>query len=377
MKRSILAIIVATSTISAFNAYAEPLQAQAGRDMAAAKAVASLASYNMDKAAKSGDASQISRAQKDLNSALAQVRSTALRNQLAQQRDAQAASIGQLNALKSQDLANQQAQVTAHMNQVTANMSATPNAPAAPVQSVTPSATPSVPSAPASPSAPLTVTVNTASPTTAPGMAPGTVVGAAPAPVSYTVSQTVVNPNLSTAPVAGLPAGSVINGVAAPATLSSTTVANTTDAAALQAALTASKMASSAAAPGVAPSTMNPGVKTNPVGNPVAITSKVANSSINVGVSSVPASTPVQVGSIITTAGAIAAIDSTIQISIPYESVFDAPVKSVHSDHQKNSRSEHGTGNGANNAQASRSAGGFSTAGSHIGGGKSGGGFHY
>lgn len=209
------------------------------------------------------------------------------------------------------------------------------------------------------------------------GLPAGTIVGTPVTPIDQNVTTIVTKPNLSTAPVAGLPAGSLVNGVPATTVLSSTTVANTTGAAALQAALTASKMASSAAAPGVAPSSMNTGVKTNPVGNPVVITSKVANSSINVGVSSVAASTPVQVGNIVTTAGAIAAIDSTIQISIPYESVFNHPVKSVHSDHQKTSRSEHGTGNGSDNAQASRSAGGFSTAGSHIGGGRSGGGFHY
>lgn len=341
MKRTILGVIIAVSAAtSAFNIHAEPLQAQAGRDMAAAKAVASLASYNMDKAVKSGNASQISRAQNDLNSALAQVRSTALRAQLAQQRDAQAAAVGQLNALKAQDLANKLAQVTAHMNQVTAGMSATPATPVAQVAPTPPTATPQAPSAPQAPLAPLTVTVNTALPGSTPGYASGIVVGAAPA---------------SNAPLSG------------------TTVANTTGPAALQAALTASKMASSVSTPGAAPSTMVSGIKTNPAGKPVAFT---YNSSINVNVSTVPASTPVHVGDLVTTAGAVAAIDPNAQISVPMNSVFIAPVRSAHNDHQKHSRSEHGTGNGANNAANSHSARGLG-GGSNIGGGKSGGGFHY
>lgn len=180
----------------------------------------------------------------------------------------------------------------------------------------------------------------------------------------------------------------------APVAPHTTTVVNTTSAAAGMAALTAGKMASSVAPVGKAPNTMdqgtkvnpagNPvnnvapaGVKTNPAGNPVAISSKPANSSINIAAGSLKPSTPVKVGNTITTAGDIAKTNPNTQISVPVESVFNKPSQSNHSDRDHASSHEHGTGNGSSNAQASRSAGGFSTAGSHIGGGRSGGGFHY
>lgn len=195
----------------------------------------------------------------------------------------------------------------------------------------------------------------------------------------------------------------------APVAPHTTTVVNTTSAAAGMAALTAGKMASSVAPVGKAPNTMdqgtkvnpagNPvnnvapaGVKTNPAGNPVnqvagtkvnpagtpvAISSKPANSSINIAAGSLKPSTPVKVGNTLTTAGDIAKTNPNTQISVPVESVFNKPSQSNHSDRDHASSHEHGTGNGSSNAQASRSAGGFSTAGSHIGGGRSGGGFHY
>ncbi|MCS5737221.1 hypothetical protein, partial [Herbiconiux daphne] len=73
---------------------------------------------------------------------------------------------------------------------------------------------------------------------------------------------------------------------------------------------------------------------------------------------------------------AIAAVNPTAQISVPMDSAFAAPSrKGGHSENNRSNNSEHGTGNGGSNAQNSRSAGGLAD--SHVGGGRSGGGFHY
>lgn len=70
-----------------------------------------------------------------------------------------------------------------------------------------------------------------------------------------------------------------------------------------------------------------------------------------------------------TTAGAIAAIDPEAQIDTPINSVFAAPARKGGSNRgDRNSRSEHGTGNGGNNAANSNSAHGLG-GGNHIGGG--------
>lgn len=70
-------------------------------------------------------------------------------------------------------------------------------------------------------------------------------------------------------------------------------------------------------------------------------------------------------------------IDPTIQVDVPFNSAFMRPVKGNNHKDTNRSTDEHSTGNGSNNAKASHSAGGFSTTGSHIGGGNTGGGFAY
>ncbi|HBC0018013.1 TPA: hypothetical protein JG871_003932 [Enterobacter hormaechei subsp. xiangfangensis] len=110
----------------------------------------------------------------------------------------------------------------------------------------------------------------------------------------------------------------------------------------------------------------------------VVNTTKPTNAVINMSVTDVKPSTPVtKPDGTITTAGQIAAVDPTAQISLPIASAFSpAPRKGGH-ENSSTSRAEHGTGNGGANAQGSRSAGSFSTRGEHIGGGAVGGGFHY
>ena len=69
-----------------------------------------------------------------------------------------------------------------------------------------------------------------------------------------------------------------------------------------------------------------------------------------------------------TTAGEIAKVDPNVQIAVPH---VDALIVSQRqgSDHSRNnSRHEHGTGNGSNNAANSNSAHGLG-GGNHIGGG--------
>lgn len=56
---------------------------------------------------------------------------------------------------------------------------------------------------------------------------------------------------------------------------------------------------------------------------------------------------------------------------------YFAEFKGGNNDHSNNGGIHGGSGNGGDNAQASRSAGGFSTRDSHIGTGRSGSGFHY
>lgn len=104
-----------------------------------------------------------------------------------------------------------------------------------------------------------------------------------------------------------------------------------------------------------------------------------ANSSINMAVSSIPASTPVTAtinGKVTqTTAGVLAQIAPQTQVAMPMVSAFSPTPRKGDHNRGTHSRGERGTGNGANNAQNSRSAGGLAD--SHVGGGRSGGGFHY
>ncbi|ENG0769485.1 hypothetical protein ABTS79_003060 [Salmonella enterica subsp. enterica] len=131
--------------------------------------------------------------------------------------------------------------------------------------------------------------------------------------------------------------------------------------------------------------TMAVGVKNDPTGKPGTFTAQAvstapANSTINQAAANLPAKTPVSVTingvTQTTTAGAIAAVNPQAQIQTPINSVFAAaPRKGGNNHGDRGSRSEHGTGNGGNNAQNSRSAGGLAD--SHVGGGRAGGGFHY
>ncbi|EHE2320719.1 hypothetical protein JNE51_004429 [Salmonella enterica] len=105
-----------------------------------------------------------------------------------------------------------------------------------------------------------------------------------------------------------------------------------------------------------------------------------SNSTINQAAGSLPANTPVSATingqTLTTTAGELAKVNPEAQIQTPINSVFAAPARKGGNNHSdRGSRSEHGTGNGGNNAQNSRSAGGLAD--SHVGGGRAGGGFHY
>ncbi|MCS5737285.1 hypothetical protein N1032_26500, partial [Herbiconiux sp. CPCC 203386] len=85
---------------------------------------------------------------------------------------------------------------------------------------------------------------------------------------------------------------------------------------------------------------------------PTAITTAPANSAINVAANQVAPNTPVQVGNVTTTAGAIAAVDPTAQISMPINSVFSAAPRSNHNDRSNGSHSEGHNGRGAENAHS-------------------------
>lgn len=125
MNTTVKAITLAVITVSAMSiAHAEPLQAQAFRDAAAAKALAAIAAQQMDAAVKSGNAQSIRAAQYGLDNALAQVRSTARRQQIAQQMDAK----NQAATAAANNLAAQQAAITAAMNLKTLQMNQTPAA---------------------------------------------------------------------------------------------------------------------------------------------------------------------------------------------------------------------------------------------------------
>lgn len=91
--------------------------------------------------------------------------------------------------------------------------------------------------------------------------------------------------------------------------------------------------------------------------------------SMNMAAGDVNPSTPVQgPKGEITTAGEVAKVDPTAQISVPHAPALIVSQRQG-SDHSKgNTRSEHGTGNGGNNAANSNSAHGLG-GGNHIGGG--------
>lgn len=91
--------------------------------------------------------------------------------------------------------------------------------------------------------------------------------------------------------------------------------------------------------------------------------------SMNMAAGDVNPSTPVQgPKGEITTAGEVAKVDPTAQISVPHAPALIVSQRQGSDHSRNNSRSEHGTGNGGNNAANSNSAHGLG-GGNHIGGG--------
>lgn len=86
-----------------------------------------------------------------------------------------------------------------------------------------------------------------------------------------------------------------------------------------------------------------------PDSTPVTLSNTVVNSTINVDANQLAANTPVQVGDVITTAGAIAAINPTAQISVPMESVFTRPSRSNHNNRERSVDHQEHQGRGADN----------------------------
>ncbi|EHQ2770439.1 hypothetical protein KRB99_000008 [Salmonella enterica] len=153
--------------------------------------------------------------------------------------------------------------------------------------------------------------------------------------------------------------------------------------------MSAANVAGAAATAAKQPDTMAVGVKNDPTGTPgnftaqavstapanavSVVSDKAANATINQAAASLNPSTPVSATingqTVQTTAGAIAAVNPQAQIQTPINSVFAAaPRKGGNNHSDRGSRSEHGTGNGGNNAANSNSAHGLG-GGNHIGGG--------
>ncbi|MCS2172632.1 hypothetical protein MUU46_20320 [Scandinavium sp. TWS1a] len=122
----------------------------------------------------------------------------------------------------------------------------------------------------------------------------------------------------------------------------------------------------------------NYGIKTNSAGNPVTMVAgtkvnSAGHSVINVSASTLSPSTKVKTDKGVVTVGTL---PKNTQVSVPFDSAFNTSVKGGHSHDTVNSHGEHGTGNGSNNAANSLSAHGLGGSES-IGGGHSGGSFHY
>ncbi|HDT6543476.1 TPA: hypothetical protein QFT03_000377 [Kluyvera ascorbata] len=99
----------------------------------------------------------------------------------------------------------------------------------------------------------------------------------------------------------------------------------------------------------------------------------VSANTMNVAASSLNPATKVQTKNGVVAAGSL---PPTTQVAIAYHSVFSKPAHGGNSHSSGFDHGEHGTGNGANNAANSHSAHGLG-GGDHIGGGRTGGGFHY
>lgn len=129
----------------------------------------------------------------------------------------------------------------------------------------------------------------------------------------------------------------------------------------------------------------NYGIKTNSAGHPVTMVSgtkqnpggivvgQTGNSTINVAASTLTPSTRVKTDKGIVTAGSL---PEGTQVMVAFNSAFTAPAKNGNAHSSNPEHSEHGTGNGANNAANTHSAHGLGGSES-IGGGHSGGGYHY
>ncbi|HKM98614.1 MAG TPA: hypothetical protein VJY99_18280 [Buttiauxella sp.] len=126
------------------------------------------------------------------------------------------------------------------------------------------------------------------------------------------------------------------------------------------------------------PVTMISGIKNDPTGNPVTMVAgtkvnSAGHSVINVSASTLSPSTKVKTDKGIVTVGTL---PKNTQVSVPFDSAFNKSVKGGNSHDTVNSHGEHETGNGSNNAANSHSAHGLGGSES-IGGGHSGGSFHY
>ncbi|EAQ0500020.1 hypothetical protein CTP45_24635 [Salmonella enterica] len=102
-------------------------------------------------------------------------------------------------------------------------------------------------------------------------------------------------------------------------------------------------------------------------------TTKAPTGSINVAASSLSPSTKVNATvngvTTTTTAGELAKVNPQTQVAIPHvDAIMSSPERHANDHSHNNTRSEHGTGNGGNNAANSNSAHGLG-GGNHIGGG--------
>lgn len=103
------------------------------------------------------------------------------------------------------------------------------------------------------------------------------------------------------------------------------------------------------------------------------IVGETANSTINVAASTLTPSTKVKTDKGIVSVGSL---PKNAQVTVAFNSAFTTPTKNGHAHSSDPGYSEHGTGNGANNAANTHSAQGLGGSES-IGGGHSGGGYHY
>lgn len=126
------------------------------------------------------------------------------------------------------------------------------------------------------------------------------------------------------------------------------------------------------------PVNMVVGVKNDPTGLPVSMVAGTKVNPTGHNVINVAASTLSPSTKVITDKGVVTAatLPKNAQVTVQFDSAFNKSVKGSNGHATGGSHSEHGTGNGANNAANSHSSHGLGGSES-IGGGHSGGGFHY